>query len=484
MAASLTRRRLLQQGLGGLAALGGMSLLAACGASGGAASSTGSAASTAAPATSAASSAAATTSAAASSAATTASASAAAKAPAGAASSITFLTQTNANGQKVYDAIAADYQKANPNAKVNVVLGGASALEVQQKLLLTISANTPPDVYWTHTYITPGLASLGIPQDISSYLSQDKTFDINDLFPASVKDFNVAGKQYALPRETTAIILVYNKDLFQKAGVSEPTADWKWSDYLNAAQKITSGSGADKVWGTAGWPMPPYVYPAEVRVWQEGGDIVNQDRTEYTMDQDPGVKGIQWIADLIHKYQVHPMSAAQGQSATDLFNTGKVGMLPNINVYSYYTTAKFNWDIQHLPHDGQQTTRVASAGHSMTTQSSAKDAAWQFLATLESKDAMQRYFKDAGLPVASSSVRTAALADQGDKPPKNIKIGIDALSYARPDAVVGNWIGIHQELANALAGVYGPEKKDVKTVLTSVAPKINEYIKAKPTANK
>lgn len=483
-----SRRRLLRRAGTALAALGGLPLLAACGGSAAVSTTAGSASANGALTTSAAgaatSGAPSTTSAAATSTSAATSASAAANAPAGA-STITFLTQTSASGQKVYDAITADYLKANAGAKVNVVLGGASALEVQQKMLLLTSANTSPDVYWTHTYITPGLATLGIPQDLTSFLAQDKSFSTADLFPSSVQDFNVLGKQYALPRETTSMILVYNKDLFAKAGVAEPTADWKWSDYVDAAKKLTSGSGATKVWGTAGWPNPPYIYPAEIRAWQEGGDIVNQDRTEYTLDQDPGVKAFQWISDLIHKDQVHAAaSSVQGQTSNDLFNSGKVAMLPQINVYSFFDNAKFNWDIQHLPHDGDKITRVASAGHSMTAQSANKDAAWRYLAYLESRDAMDKYFSIGGLPVASRPVREAALANQGSKPPKNIKIGIDALDYARPERVVGNWIGIHQALSNVLAGVYGPENKDVKSVLTGVAPQINELIKAKPTATK
>ncbi len=118
----------------------------------------------------------------------------------------------------------------------------------------------------------------------------------------------------------------------------------------------------------------------------------------------------------------------------------------------------------------------------MTTKAQNKDLTWKFVAALESKASMQRYFTDGGLPVASRSVREAAVKNQGSNPPAHIQIGIDALDYARPDAIVGNWIGIHQELANALAGVYGPEAKDVKTVLSGVAPKINDLIKAKPTA--
>ena len=40
------------------------------------------------------------------------------------------------------------------------------------------------------------------------------------------------------------MVLYYNKDLFDKDGVSYPTADWKWPDFLAAAQKLTVREGA------------------------------------------------------------------------------------------------------------------------------------------------------------------------------------------------------------------------------------------------
>ncbi|MCL4508852.1 MAG: sugar ABC transporter substrate-binding protein [Chloroflexi bacterium] len=394
------------------------------------------------------------------------------------------MIQTDANQEKLYTKLGQDYTKANPNFKVNIVEGGAGALDIQQKLLLLISANTAPDVFWTHTYINAGLVSLGIPQDITPYLAKDKSFSTSDIFSASMKDFNFLGKQYAFPRETTSYVMMYNKDLFQKNGVAEPAENWTWDDYVATAQKLTKGSGATKIWGTAGWPNPPYIFPAEIRVWQHGGDIVNQTRTKYIMDETPGVKGIQDIADLIHKYKVHASPAAlQGTNVGNLFNTGRIAMLPYFNVFGAFANTKFAWDIQHLPHDKTQVTRVASAGHSMTTEGKQKDAAWGLLKELASKPAYEAYFAD-GLPVASKSVREAAIANWGNKSPVHIKIGIDALAYARPEPVVGNWIGVHQTIASALDGVYGPEHKDVKTVLTSVAPQVDQLIKAKPTATK
>ncbi|MGI8912289.1 MAG: hypothetical protein ACR2JY_00625 [Chloroflexota bacterium] len=248
---------------------------------------------------------------------------------------------------------------------------------------------------------------------------------------------------------------------------------------------MTSGSGPTQTWGTAGWTSTTVLYPALVRVWEKGGDIVDEQRATYTLDQGGGVAGMQNIADLIHKYQVHASAAAlQGTNVSDLFNTGRIAMVPTINTYSAYLNAKFEWDIQALPHDGALTTRVASAGHSMASEGANQELGWSMLKVLASKEAFQDYFDIDALPVASKSVRAAAVAVNGTKSPAHIQLGVDALGYARPERVVGNWSSVHATIAGALGGVWGPENKSVQEVLTSVGPQVTQLIKAKPTAAK
>jgi len=104
---------------------------------------------------------------------------------------------------------------------------------------------------------------LSIPQDLAAYLKADSSVNLDNYYSAAVKDFQFQGKQNGMPRETTATILIYNKDIFQKGGVSLPTDTWKWADYLDAVQKLTSGSGPNKTWGTAGWIQASYMYYKE-----------------------------------------------------------------------------------------------------------------------------------------------------------------------------------------------------------------------------
>jgi multiple sugar transport system substrate-binding protein len=394
---------------------------------------------------------------------------------------VTFLAQSGKASEDRYNPMIDKYRQAG-SGDVDVIWGGASATEIQQKLLTMIAGGTPPDVFWTHTYINGGLAKRGVPADLTPFMNGDASFKVDDYYPAAMHDFAFGGKQYALPRETTSTILLYNKSLFDQAGIEPPSADWGWDDLVKAAQTLTKGDGASKQFGIAGFQQKGYAYYAFIRVWHEGGDVVNADRTIYTLDQEPGVRAIQWIADLVHTYKVHASSADLGGLGVDeIFNTGRIAMMPSISVYSTYQKASFEWDIQHLPKSpqGKQITRNASAGHSVVAQSKALDAAWAFVRYLASKDVFEFMAKQ-GLLIPAHKAVAEEIIGQSNGKPKGVKIGLDALGYARPEPVVGDWIGVHSEIATALEGILGPSQKPVKETLSSIASRVNDLIKKEP----
>src|SRR5579883_3362573 len=132
---------------------------------------------------------------------------------------VTFLAQSGKASEDRYNPMIDKYRQEG-SGDVDVIWGGASATEIQQKLLTMIAGGTPPDVFWTHTYINGGLAKRGVPMDLTAFIQGDASFKTDEYYPAAMHDFAFGGKQYALPRETTSTILLYNKTLFDQAGIA------------------------------------------------------------------------------------------------------------------------------------------------------------------------------------------------------------------------------------------------------------------------
>jgi multiple sugar transport system substrate-binding protein len=392
---------------------------------------------------------------------------------------VSFLGGTLAGMQKLYDGVFHGYQDAQPDVAVVGTYIGTTEPEIQGKIVQLYAAGTPPDVYWVHSYSAAALSALGIALDLTSYLRAGRGVDPATFYPVALADLQLAGQQGALPRDTTSVVLAYNRDLFQRAGVNPPRDNWTWNDFDSAAQRLTSGTGGKKVWGAGGWIQTGYAYNSWIRLWQQGGDVVDASRTRYTLDSAAGDATYGWIVGLVAR-GIHPPTAEGSGNPTALFSTGFLAMLPTISTYPALASTKASWDIQHLPSEGKRLTRASSSGHSLTSTSKQKDDAWALLAYLAGDSAMRAYAA-AGLTPARHDIAEATLDTTPDAVPASGRVALDALASARPEPIAGDWLAIHQTIAGALEDVYGPSRAPIQPTLASLADRVNQLLATLPS---
>jgi multiple sugar transport system substrate-binding protein len=404
-------------------------------------------------------------------------------APAAASSTIGFLTQGGDEAAvNRYKPLIEQFQADNSDITVEMILEPGGAIEVQTKLLTLIAAGEAPDTYWAHSYTNAGQAKRNIQLALDDLLAADSEVKGEDFLPAAWLDFQIDGKQIGFPRETTSTVIIYNKELFDKHSLPMPAADWTWADFTEAAATMTEGEGTTKIFGTADWNLNRNTW---CLMWQKGGDVLNADRSAYTMNEAVNVEVVRQIAGWQQEGGFHIPGAEMGGFTTaDLFTTGRIGMFPQFSVFTGIAAAEFEWDVAHLPVDPGDTraTRVASAGHSVYSGTEQQDASWRFLKKLASADAFWHWV-DAGLRLPSlKSVASDPKLQAPDSPPASSQIIIDAFDYGRPEPVAGDWIGVHREIQPALDSIYGIEQADAQERLDSIADRVNELIAVLPGA--
>jgi len=397
-------------------------------------------------------------------------------APAEGVTTITFLTQGGANSEARYNPIYDMFQEQDGTVAVDFIWHPGGATDIQQKLLTLIAGGDAPDVYWTHTYINPGLAARDVPLALDDLFAADDSWSRDEYFAGSVQDFQVNGVQYGMPRETTSTVMIYNKTLLEESGAALPGDDWTWDEFVEIANTVTQGEGAEKIYGVGNFTENAYTF---VRCWQLGGDVLNEERTEFTMDQGGALDAVRQIQSLIHEQGVHTSGAALAdRPLSEVFLTGNIGMFPQFSVFSSILPAEFEWDIAHMPvnPDETRTTRVASAGHSIYSGTELVDGAWAWLRMVESEDAFM-HLAETGMSVpAHIAVAESPVHLDPDQPPASKEIFLDALNYGRPEPVAGDWIAVHGEIRTALEGVYGVSQRAPEEALSEIADRVNDLI--------
>src|SRR5699024_5618298 len=84
-------------------------------------------------------------------------------------------------------------------------------------------------------------------------LFEDAGFDINEYYDDTISQREIDGHYYSLPAKKMTYTILYNKDMFDEAGVPYPEPDWTYDEFLETAKALTKGEGNDKVYG--------YMYP-------------------------------------------------------------------------------------------------------------------------------------------------------------------------------------------------------------------------------
>ena len=139
-----------------------------------------------------------------------------------------------------YKQSVAQFMQQHPNIKVTIEY--TPWAQYWQKLSTEFAAGNAPDVFWDHLAYFPQFVQQGQLTDLTSLIKQDNV-DMSQYYPQLVQEWTYNGKVYGLPKDWDTIAILYNKQMFQKAGLPAPTnLTWNPTDggtFLQTAEKLT-----------------------------------------------------------------------------------------------------------------------------------------------------------------------------------------------------------------------------------------------------
>ena len=263
---------------------------------------------------------------------------------------ITYCNFNSSGGnEETLAKMVAAFEAAHPNIKVEVETIGYDDYFTQMQT--RVAGGTAPDCYELNIENFAAYANKGLLAEISGV-------DVSGLNETALNAFNVGGKQYGLPESFSNVILIYNKDLFDQAGVAYPTDDWTQADLQVAAEKIRAlGDNIFGIW-------QPITYNEFFKVVaQYGGALLNEDKTKFTINSAENLAAAQALVDRVLVSNVQPNAVQQGGMGDwDMFMSGRLGMIPT-GIWAFQTFTDgcdFEWDIVVEPGSTQKATHFFS----------------------------------------------------------------------------------------------------------------------------
>lgn len=295
-----------------------------------------------------------------------------------------YMTWEDGDWQNFTQDFIDQYMKDHPNVEIQYEPTAGS--EYMPKLKAALAAGNEPDIMWVDQWVDLYQADLF--EDLKP-LAEAAGYDLSQHSEEHLKMATYNDKLYGLTGWAGAFAIVYNKELFDQAGIAYPEPGWTWEDCYNAAKAVTSGSGADKIFGI-NTPMD-YINEVENFMWNGDAYLIDENgKYDGVLNSENMVEALEWYTKFTKEgLSPEPGSLTAMGGPDELFKQGKIAMIYKTSGYIESMKKSGEFDIEKV---GTVITPVKTKGEkpavnvlltnpiSISKNSEHKEEAFKFLA--------------------------------------------------------------------------------------------------------
>ncbi|MDB5085839.1 MAG: hypothetical protein JWN30_2725 [Bacilli bacterium] len=361
-----------------------------------------------------------------------------------------------------------DLRKKFPNYTFQYMIGNSKDTQLPN----LVANGSQIDIVLSSLGVIDGVFPLGIQYDLTD-LAKKHGVDLSRIEPKTLDGIKQYGGLYGLPINSGGLVVYYNKDIFDKFGVSYPKDGMTWDDMTNLAKKLTKVDQGIQYIGLGA------SYGHLSRMNQLSLPFVDKNTNKATINNDQWkqflqtavVNSIQGISD--------PSSLANLLSnPNDAFQKDRnIAMyIMNYGLQDNPAFQNFNWDMVALP-TFQANPGVGSQPYPLyaliSSSSQNKDQAMEVLKFLTSDEEQMHLSKKGIVPILNNDAVKNAFGQETPYKDKNIKNANFYNHYAVPhsqttfDGAVIGAIGFKDLITG---------NADINTVLRTAEDKANQAI--------
>jgi multiple sugar transport system substrate-binding protein len=237
------------------------------------------------------------------------------------------------------------------------------------KILQSAAAGKLPDIILIDNPWNSAMADQGVLADLSDQVHAWGKWD--QFYPGPKASATWKGKIYGVPNESNCLIMYYNKDMLDKAGLKPPTT---WDELASAAAKLTQGTTYG--FSTAMSKSENAVFVFESLLWQAGADLDS-------LTSPAALQAMTFLVNLVNKGSMSReclswdlraglTQLANGRSAICFQGTWDAAWLKD--------NMKASWDVAPLPAGPHgQASNLGGENWSITASSPRMADAWKLI---------------------------------------------------------------------------------------------------------
>ncbi len=258
------------------------------------------------------------------------------------------------------------------------------------KLKALLAADTWPDIAHQHLSVVQDFAHSGALAELKPYMNRDRISE-KEFIPALITEFTYRGKLMAIPKDSAAFGIHYNKDMFDKAGIKYPDETWTWDQFAEICRRLTKPE--QNQFAITFVQPAPNSEQWEAVLKSFGGGWYTADLSKSTIDAPGSVEALQFFADLEFRHRVTP-TAHKYQYTGDAWRGGVVAMTFGHHSTTFFHKAEkreFRFDVVPIPRGrGGSFVAVGASGYALPAKARYKDQGWELLKFLTSKEVQSK----------------------------------------------------------------------------------------------
>jgi multiple sugar transport system substrate-binding protein len=300
------------------------------------------------------------------------------------------------------------YNAKYPNVTVEVEMDAISTGwgDYVTKVLGQFNAGAAADVYGTAIETFQAFSSRGLWLGLNDFVAANTGF--SDFAPSLFEQGSYKGEINYVPIGWNNIMINYNRDLFDKAGIAYPAnGAWTWEEFREVAKKLTVKDGSGNV-TQFGYEVPNQNFFIQPWFFSNGTGVLNDDWTASNMLDPKVAESLQFLYDLIHVDGVSPIP---GKDTMDnQFFAGQVAMISRGHwIVENAKANKLNMDIAKVPSKQSDTTVIGFGGYAVNKTTANADLAKALILELTSEETQKEEGEGGGgVPGRKSAASTEA----------------------------------------------------------------------------
>lgn len=262
---------------------------------------------------------------------------------------IKFMYYADDTQKEIVESACAAYEESHPGITIEQIVVPADG-SITTTMATLASSNDLPDISYMAEADVIRYADAGLLYSLDEAISDGTIGEKLDSVTIRGKD----GKIYGLGLSNQLMIMYYNKDIFDEYQIEYPPTSvddaWEWDEFVDIAKRLTidanGNTAADpdfdpsqtEQYGVAFNSL--YQFNYMWAAYANGGGIVSADGTEFLLDQDASLEGIQKIADLFNVDHVAP--AATSSLVSSIGSADKAMISGDVAMY-----INGSWDLSN-----------------------------------------------------------------------------------------------------------------------------------------